>query len=184
MSEMQDKSFPDYNGYVNISCCKNLGMLTFRGNLLSPAIKKAFGVSNFEPRSLQIKYGLSLGWMAPDELLILCPWEQTTSTLLKLENSFRGEYTLLIDVSDSRLVFNVKGSKVRELIAKLAPIDLAPGAFGPGELRRTRLGQIPSAFWMENEEAFKVVCFRSVAKYMYDQLCFCSAKGSEVGIWN
>ena len=69
----------------------------------------------------------------------------------------------------------------REVMAKLAPVDLAPASFTPGMFRRTRIAQVPAAFWMPQEGVFRVVCFRSVAQYVFDVLCVAAQPGSEVG---
>jgi hypothetical protein len=34
----------------------------------------------------------------------------------------------------------------------------------PGEMRRTRLQQVPAAIWFESATEARVVCFRSVAR--------------------
>ena len=62
------------------------------------------------------------------------------------------------------------GACAREVMAKLAPVDFAPDAFEMGMFRRTRMAQVPAAFWMNGEDAFSVVCFRSVGEYMFDLL--------------
>jgi sarcosine oxidase subunit gamma len=93
------------------------------------------------------------------------------------------QHTLLSDVSDARAVFTLKGANVREVVAKLAPVDIAPSQFAPGEMRRTRFGQIATAFWMTGEDELKIICFRSVAEYMYKQLCICATQGSELDLW-
>ncbi|MEP2203837.1 MAG: sarcosine oxidase subunit gamma, partial [Tateyamaria sp.] len=65
--------------------------------------------------------------------------------------------------------------------AKLAPVDLAPGQFTSGMFRRTRMGQVPAAFWLREDGVFEVICFRSVAQYMFDLLSVAAQPGSEVG---
>jgi sarcosine oxidase subunit gamma len=52
------------------------------------------------------------------------------------------------------------------MLAKGTPVDLAPAAFGPGDFRRTRLGQVACAFWMPAPDAFGLICFRSVADHV------------------
>jgi sarcosine oxidase subunit gamma len=47
--------------------------------------------------------------------------------------------------------------------------------------RRSRLAQVPAAFWMPDAETFQIVCFRSVARYMFDLLSIAAQPGSEVG---
>ncbi|MEO9629184.1 MAG: sarcosine oxidase subunit gamma, partial [Sulfitobacter sp.] len=47
--------------------------------------------------------------------------------------------------------------------------------------RRTRMGQVPAAFWLREDGVFEVICFRSVAQYMFDLLSVAAQPGSEVG---
>jgi hypothetical protein len=68
----------------------------------------------------------------------------------------------------------------REALAKLCPVDLAPGVFEAGEMRRTRLAQVPAAFWWE-EDGFTLVCFRSVAQYAFDVLKGAADGAARVG---
>jgi sarcosine oxidase subunit gamma len=63
-------------------------------------------------------------------------------------------------------------------------VDMAPGAFGPGQFRRTRLAQIPAAIWMQDEGVMQIVCFRSVAQYAFDLLKNAATPGSEVGLFS
>ena len=70
------------------------------------------------------------------------------------------------------------------MIAKLAPVDLAPSHFAPGMFRRTRFGQISAAFWLLSETEARVICFRSVAEFMFNQLSAAARPGSEVDLWN
>ena len=88
-----------------------------------------------------------------------------------------------MNVSDARAVFRIKGPNTREVLAKLAPVDLSPQAFGPGMIRRTRLAQVPAAFWMEDTDTAQLVCFRSVAQYVFDLLKTAAQPGSEVGFY-
>jgi sarcosine oxidase subunit gamma len=66
-------------------------------------------------------------------------------------------------------------------MAKLAPVDFAPGAFGPGDFRRSRLAQVAGAFWMEEDGSFCIICFRSVADYVFKLLKVAAQPGSAVG---
>ena len=38
------------------------------------------------------------------------------------------------------------------------------------------MGQIPAAFWLEDEDSFRIICFRSVAQYAYDLLKTAAAR--------
>ena len=176
-----------FEGYVTVSQAGSLGMITLRGDFgskpLGTALKKALGLD--PPQKRQIAYGdnSTAAWMSPDELLIFCSWEDKAMLMTALQKVIGKRHALVIDVSDARMTFTLTGSNVREVIAKLAPVDLSPGSFEPGELRRTRFGQISAAFWLVSQDEAKVICFRSVGDYMFKQLKAASTPGSELDIW-
>ncbi len=97
-----------------------------------------------------------------------------------IDKALAGTHYLAENVSDARAVLIVEGTFCREVIAKLAPVDLHPDTFKPGDFRRTRLGQVAAAFWMRDEDTFEVICFRSVAAYAFNLLA-ASAKAGQVG---
>jgi len=70
----------------------------------------------------------------------------------------------------ARAVFRISGDKAREVICKLAPVDMSPKAFPAGHFRRTRLAQTPAAFWMPDAQTVELICFRSVADYVFGLL--------------
>ena len=68
-------------------------------------------------------------------------------------------------------------------MAKLVPVDMSTQAFVPGQFRRTRMAQVAAAFWMLDEETIRIVCFRSVAEYVFGLLKDAAEPGSEVGFF-
>ena len=118
--------------------------------------------------------------MSPDEVLVLEPYAELGAAVAQLDAALAGSHYLAENVSDARAVLHVEGSFGREVIAKLAPVDMAPVSFQPGDFRRTRLGQVAAAFWMRDEDTIDVICFRSVAGYTFDLLA-ASAKAGRVG---
>ena len=188
MSEAQTSLFPQFNGYVTVSCESDMGMITMRGSLTAKGLGAALGKSlpkKSLPKECMIVNGrdMQIAWMSPDELLVLCPKGNVADLMTAFEGSLSTQHALVCDVSDARAVFTLQGANVREVVAKLAPVDIAPGQFGSGEMRRTRFGQIAAAFWMTGEDELKIICFRSVAEYMYKQLCLCAKQGSELDLW-
>jgi heterotetrameric sarcosine oxidase gamma subunit len=103
-----------------------------------------------------------VAWMAPDELLVMVPLAEAGATLRALEEGLAGEFATAADVSHARAVFRVTGRHWRDVLAKLCPVDFAPVAFLPGEIRRTRAAQVAVAIWMSGEHEVTLVCFRSV----------------------
>lgn len=109
----------------------------------------------------------AVAWMSPDEVLILLPHADVAAALARIGEALQGVHHLAVDVSDARALYAVRGAHAREVMAKLAPVDLHPAQFGPGQMRRSRLGQVAAAFWMPNDGEFRVICFRSVADYVH-----------------
>ena len=111
------------------------------------------------------------------------PYENVDAALATLEEKLSGRHHLAVDVSDARAVFMLegKGAAIRETLAKLTPADMRTAVLPVGEMRRTRLAQVPAAFWFEDEGTATVVCFRSVADYVFGILKASANLGGEVG---
>ncbi|MDA8741045.1 sarcosine oxidase subunit gamma [Rhodobacteraceae bacterium] len=188
MSNSISQANRPFDGYVTVSEDAPMGMLMLRGDLSSKpfitVLKKS--VSTDLPSACHITHDeqMSVGWMSPDELLILTPYDQVAVLQAGLQKALGKKHFLLADVSDARVSFTLSGDKVREVIAKLAPVDLAPSHFAPGMFRRTRFGQISAALWLLSETEARVICFRSVAEFMFNQLSAAARPGSEVDLWN
>ncbi len=116
--------------------------------------------------------------MSPDELLLFCAYGQADECVATLNEALEGEHFLAVNVSDARAQFRLQGKGVREVIAKGSPANLSPLAMLPGEIRRTRLGQVAVAFWMPEEDILELVCFRSVGVFVYDWLCTAATEHS------
>jgi sarcosine oxidase subunit gamma len=150
-----------------------MAMLTLRADLAAPALAAALTAADLPlPGVRQIAWrgARGAGWMSPDEVLLVVPPAEARAVQAALAAALAGVHHLLVDVSDARAAFAIEGAGARELLARLCPVDLHPDRFGPGMLRRTRLAQVPAAFWMTGEARFVLVCFRSVAVYVDDLL--------------
>lgn len=160
------------------------GMITLKADLAAPevaeAVRAVTGCAVPGTRQIAAEGAARVGWMAPDELLLIVPRDGVGAACAGLAARLGALPHLAADVSDMRAVFRVEhGVAARETLAKLAPVDLAPGNFGAGTLRRTRLAQVPAAFWWE-EDGMTLVCFRSVARYAFDVLAQAAAEGGAV----
>ena len=76
-------------------------------------------------------------------------------------------------------MFEVEGQKASEVLMKLSPVDHS--TLAEGELRRTRLAQVAGAFWRQGS-GYGIVCFRSVAGYVFSLLEHSAQPGSELGL--
>ncbi|QDC09201.1 sarcosine oxidase subunit gamma [Oceanicola sp. D3] len=172
-----------YQGYVTVEDAGAHGMLTLRGDHaeLADAVKAAVGQGVPAQRRIEGGLGGGAAWASPDELLLFCEYTQSGEALQAVRKALAGKHFLAADVSDARAVFTLEGPGIRDLLAKLCPANLSPEALPHGEFRRSHIGQVAAAFWLENESRATVVCFRSVAGYMFDLLSKAAEPGSELG---
>ncbi|WP_395539812.1 sarcosine oxidase subunit gamma [Neotabrizicola sp. sgz301269] len=175
-----------YDGFAAVRELGPWGMITLRAKPgtkgLDKAVKAAVGLSL--PAARQMVWdgpasgGRGVGWMSPDEYLLILPYAQVATAMAALEAGLKGQHFLAADVSDARCVFHVAGAKADQVLRKLTPADL--DALAPGELRRSRLAQAAAAFWAA-EGGYTVVAFRSVAGYVMGLLSHSAQPGSELG---
>lgn len=183
ISALDDSTYDD--GIARVRELGLHGMITLRGDMagakLKSAAKGATGVALPDQGRISLSQDKGIAWMSPDEALILCPYDSVADTIASLNKALSKAHALVANVSDARALFEVKGPNAREVMAKLAPVDLAPDAFTLGMFRRTRMAQVAAAFWMVDETSFRIVCFRSVAEYMFGILKMAAQPGSNVG---
>ena len=175
------------HGFCTVTEAGLTGMVALRVDLgqrgLATALKAATGCALPGQGAITAKAGRKVAWMSPDELMIFCGYDEAPGIAAALAAKLAKAHALVTNVSDARAVIRVDGPACREVIAKLSPADVAVAAFGPGQMRRTRLQQVPAAFHMPDETSFEVVVFRSVARYGFDLLANAARPGSEVGLF-
>ena len=174
------------SGFVTINDAGLAGMILLRADLDDTDVVSALKGAGIEPPGageLAGELGNGALWMSPDELMILCAHDEAEATVATLKEALGGLHALVANVSDARAVFRLSGEgpAVREVLAKLSPADLRQNSFPPGRVRRTRLAQVPAAFWFAGDDEAVLICFRSVASYVLDLLSKVATPGSEVG---
>ena len=176
-----------FSGIASVEESGLAGMITLRGDLssvkLQAAVTSATGATMPKPGRVELSGDGGLCWMSPDELLVLVPYTEVEAKLAEINASLTGEHVLAVNVSDARAVFRVSGDGGREVLAKLCPVDLSAEGFVPGQFRRTRMAQVAAAFWLDHDGAFHIVCFRSVADYVFNLLSTAAQPQSEVRVY-
>ena len=169
-------------GFAEVQELGLSGMITLRGDLASKemaACMKALGVSVPETRKVAFGDAVSVAWMSPDELLVLCDHAQAEAVKAQISEALAGTHFLAEIVSDARAHFRISGASASEALSKVMPVDFSQ--FEAGDFRRSRLSQIAAAVWKTQSGDYELVCFRSVAQYVFDVLTTASLAGSEVG---
>ena len=170
-----------FEGAVKVERFEGFGMITLRGDFSEQAVKSVVETElSLIPGVREVTVGEKgmLVWMSPDELLAIVPTQDAVAKTAMLEKELANEHVLVVNVSDARAVFRITGKGAREVLAKGAPVDLSKDAFGPGQIRRTRLGQVACAFWMSGEDQFDLICFGSVSEFVFDWLSTAGKDGS------
>jgi sarcosine oxidase subunit gamma len=82
-------------------------------------------------------------WLGPDEWLLVGPPSSREETLEGLERAIGPEDGAAVDLSASRVLFELKGPKARDVLASCCALDLHPRVFGPGQCAQTLLAKAP-----------------------------------------
>jgi sarcosine oxidase, subunit gamma len=167
---MSEAEFAGLDPAVRISRRGPVGMITLRGDLGSPrladAVAAASGCVIPERRRVVFAGDRGVAWMSPDELMLFVGAGEAAEAVAAIGAALGDMHHLVIDVSDARAVFRLEGAGAREVLAKGTPVDLDAGSFGPGDFRRSRLGQVAATFWMPETGTIDLMCFRSVAGFV------------------
>lgn len=172
-------------GTVTIRDMGLRGMVTLRADLAEAqdALREVTGADMPGQRGIAHGDGMAVAWMSPDELLILCDHDAADRVAAELSRAMGDRHHLAVNVSDARAMFALSGEAraLRDVLAKVTPANMAADVLKPGEMRRTRLQQAAGAIWFESETEARVVCFRSVARYVFDLLAMSAKEGGAVG---
>jgi sarcosine oxidase, subunit gamma len=175
-----------FDGFVSVKEAGLRGMISVRGDFAAATLTKAVSAltgADF-PAVNEAKFAgdYAILWMSPDELLILCAYENAQADADKLAADLAGEHALVANVSDARALFAMSGDLLREALMKLTPANVSGDVFSPGQVRRTRLAQAAAAVWMLEDGSVEIMCFRSVGDYMFKLLCNAANPGAELGL--
>jgi sarcosine oxidase subunit gamma len=77
-------------------------------------------------------------WLGPDEWLVV-----GAPALEALEQAMGPDEGAVVDVSASRVIYELKGSSAREVLASCCALDLHPRVFGPGHCAQTLIAKAP-----------------------------------------
>lgn len=187
MSDLARSALPGARstGMVSVREAGLCGMVSLRCDLEAGAriVAEVTGCAMPQTRRITSGGGVQVAWMSPDEVMILCPHGEAPGLVARLSEAFGTAHHLALDLSDARALFVLEGegAALRDVLAKVTPADMAADALPVGEMRRTRLQQVAGALWFESAGEARVICFRSVAQYVFDLLTLSARTGGEVG---
>lgn len=74
------------------------------------------------------------------------------------------------DQSDAWCALGLKGAQSEDILARLVPIDLRQSTFKRGHTARTLMGHMPLHITRTGNDAFRLMCFRSMAITMVHEV--------------
>ena len=106
------------SGTVTVETAGPHGMVTVRGDLtsstLGEVVSEITGIAVPGRGEARFEDAYGILWMAPDELLVFCPYGEVAESVTKMEAGLEGLHVLVADVSDARSVFTVSGAGIRD----------------------------------------------------------------------
>ena len=143
--------------------------LALRGNAADPAfagaVRETLGLAvPAQPNTVASGGDAAALWLGPDEWLVVGAPADATE---RLRRAWGDIHAAAVDVSDSRVVFELAGPPALDLLAKGCSLDLHERSFPAGRCAQTALAR--AAVILEKLDAgprFRVFVRRSFAGYL------------------
>lgn len=122
---------------------------------VSDALKTQIGAALPKPGRATGKPGARVVWSGIGQALVLGP------------NIAAIPGAALSDQSDAWACVAIEGDGVRDVLARLTPLDLRDGAFKTGHAARTEFDHMPACIMRTGKDAYCVMVFRSMAETLW-----------------
>ncbi|MGH6890728.1 MAG: sarcosine oxidase subunit gamma [Dongiaceae bacterium] len=107
-------------------------------------------------------------WLGPNEWWVTGPDGEADFLVEALRAGFVGQHATACDVSESRAIIVLKGSKARDVLVRGVSLDLHPRAFGPGQCAQTGLSRCNVLLHLIDESpTFEIYVLKSFADYLW-----------------
>lgn len=134
---------------------------------LVAAVRQAFGIDlPFAPRRVA-KDGVAFIATGPGQWLVTAAGVGAGEIESRFAN-LKGA-AAIVDQSDARTLLRITGPKARDTLMKSVAIDLAPGAFAPGDAAVSVMAHMGAALWQVSDEpCYEIAVFRSFAESFWE----------------
>lgn len=110
----------------------------------------------------------SILWLGPTEWWVVAAPDRSDALVPALRQAFQGQHTAVVDVSESRTVITISGSKARDLLARGVSLDLHPRVFGPGQCAQTSMSKtIILMHQVDDKPSYDIYVLKSFADYLW-----------------
>jgi heterotetrameric sarcosine oxidase gamma subunit len=136
-----------------------IGAFHDRARLLA-ALRAEFGIDvPVTSRSAQAGE-VTLSCLAPERFL--ASGQRDASLPVRLAKSLQG-LAAVTDQSDMWALFVVSGATVREVLARIVPVNVADEHFRRGDVALTRAGHLDVRLWRTDDDTYELSATRSFA---------------------
>ena len=145
--------------------------------MLVNAVNAAFGVALPDgPRRATVG-SVAFAGTGPDQWLASAEGAEAAGFAAKLRGRV-GPFAAVSDQSDARLVLQLSGPRVRDVLAKGVPLDLHPDVFKPGDVATTLVAYMGVQVDRLDDATYQLTAPRSMAGSLWSWL---SASAAEFG---
>jgi len=155
-----------------VSELAHLGKINLRGGTdMLPIIRNNTGCATLPASNRVVSVGdRHIVWLGPDEFLLLCEAGTETHLHSQLTLDMDGLHAAVTNVTDSLCALSLRGSAVRQALAKGCALDLHPSKFGTGDCAQSLLAHAAVTLIAEGEDRFMIICRTSFAPYVVEWL--------------
>ena len=120
----------------------------------------------FEPNRVASMREVRTLWLGPNEWLVTVPDGAVPELPERLARAIDGARAALIDLSSSRAVIAISGSRARAVLEKGCGLDLHPRAFEPGHCAQTLFAGVPIILDQLGTGNYRLFVRRSTARWL------------------
>ena len=156
-AEFNGARLAEVTGLAIVSLAVSRGMEA----TLAARLKKTYRLALPAPGGSAVSGERRLIWMAPDQFLLIFP--QVGSDPVGEVRKAIGDGAWLTDQSDSYCLLRLEGARSREVLERICPLDLHPGAFALGAASRTAMEHLGVLLIREKADQYLAMSARSSA---------------------
>ena len=147
---------------------------------VATAAQQAFGASLPSTPAIVASNELTFVWSGPNHWLALGP--QATEAVEARLGAVFGTQASVFDQSGSRVLLELRGARVRDVLAKGMSIDLHPRSFRTGDVAVTTASHLAVHLWMvADEPVYRLLVVRTWFDSLWSWLAASAAEyGCEV----
>src|SRR5579864_3616009 len=110
-------------------------------------------------------------WLGPDEWLVTAPEGAAPDLLGRITRALANRQATVSDLSASRAVIEISGTRARALLEKGCGLDLHPRAFAPGSCAQTLFAKLPIIIdQLSTAPVYRLFVRRSSARWLAEWL--------------